>query len=199
MLVVSILVLAYILGAIPFGVIFAKLKGVNLLESGSRSSGATNAYRTAGLVVGLATALFDILKGLVAVWIADLVLEPVWQIYLAGLLAIVGHTMSVFMRFKGGKAIATSFGVFLYVNPIAILVTAGVWVLTMVLTRIVSLSSIVAAVAFPVLTLFFWKGWIVFGLTMLVAVYAIYRHKANIVRLIQGNEKRIVGTKRDLK
>ncbi len=199
MLAVLIFILAYFLGAIPFGVVFAKIKGVNLLESGSRSTGATNAYRTAGPAVGLATALFDILKGLVAVWIASLVLEPAWQIYVAGLLSILGHTKSVFMGFKGGKAIATSFGVFLYINPIPILLTVIFWVGTMIFTRIVSLSSIVAAIVFPFISLFFWKDWLVFLFSVAVAVYAIYRHKENIVRLLQGKESKIVGTKRNLK
>lgn len=199
MLVVLIFVIAYLLGAIPFGVIFAKMKGVNLLESGSRNSGATNAYRTAGLVVGLSTVVFDILKGLVAVWIAGLVLEPMWQVYVAGVFAILGHTKSVFMRFKGGKAIATSFGVFLYINPIPILLTVIFWIGTMIFTRIVSLSSIVAAIVFPIISLFFWKDWLVFLLTVAVSVYAIYRHKDNIVRLIQGKESKIIGAKRNLK
>lgn len=199
MLVVMIFVIAYLLGAIPFGVIFAKMKGVNLLESGSRNSGATNAYRTAGLVVGLSTVVFDILKGLVAVSIAGLVLEPMWQVYVAGVFAILGHTKSVFMRFKGGKAIATSFGVFLYINPIPILLTVIFWVGTMIFTRIVSLSSIVAAIVFPIISLFFWKDWLVFLLTVAVSVYAIYRHKDNIVRLIQGKESKIIGAKRNLK
>lgn len=198
-MVVLIFIIAYLLGAIPFGVIFAKLKGVNLLESGSRSSGATNVYRTAGLVPAIATAVADILKGFVAIWIAGMILEPTWQVYVAGLLAIFGHTMSVFMRFRGGKAIATSFGVFLYINPIPILITVIFWVATMLLTRIVSLSSIVAAVAFPINSLFYWKDWFVFVITVAVAAYAIYRHKDNISRLIHGKEKKIVGAKRKLK
>ncbi len=198
-MVVLIFIIAYLLGAIPFGVIFAKMKGVNLLESGSRSSGATNVYRTAGLALAIATAVADILKGYVATWFAGIVLEPTWQIYVAGLLAIFGHTMSVFMRFRGGKAIATSFGVFLYINPIPILITVIFWVATMILTRIVSLSSIVAAVVFPIISLFFWKDWFVFIISIGVAAYAIYRHKDNISRLINGKESKIVGTKRKLK
>lgn len=199
MLVVLIFVIAYLLGAIPFGVIFAKMKGVNLLESGSRNSGATNAFRTAGLTVGLATALFDILKGFVAVWIATKLELPMWQVCVAGLIAIFGHTKSIFVRFKGGKAIATSFGVFLLLNPIPILLTVLFWVGTMIFTRIVSLSSIVAAIVFPIISLFFWEHWLIYVLTIAVAVYAIYRHKDNIVRLIQGKESKIVGAKRNLK
>lgn len=196
---IFVFIFAYVLGAIPFGVIFAKMKGINLLESGSRSSGATNAFRTAGPVVGLATAIADVLKGYVAVWVAGMIVEPTWQVYVAGALAIFGHTMSVFMRFRGGKAIATSFGVFLYVNPIPVLLALLAWVGVMLLTRIVSLSSIVAAVVFPLISLFYWKDWFVFLLSAVVAGYAIYRHKANIVRLVQGKESKIVGKGRHLK
>lgn len=175
------------------------MKGINLLESGSRNSGATNAFRTAGPIVGLSTALFDILKGFIAVWIASLLIEPIWQIYIAGIIAIFGHTKSIFMKFRGGKAIATSFGVFLYLNPIPILITVLFWLGTMFITRIVSLSSIVAAIVFPIISIFFWKDWIMFLFTVAVAAYAIYRHKENIVRLIQGKESKIVGAKRNLK
>lgn len=198
-MVVIVFVIAYLLGSIPFGVLYAKMKGVNLLESGSRNTGATNAFRTAGLAIGIATAVSDILKGFVAVWFAGMVLDTPWQIYTAGVLAILGHTMSIFMKFRGGKAIATSFGVFLYVNPIPILLTLIVWIVVMFLTRIVSLASILSAVAFPIVSLFFWKDWFVYVISFGIAAYAIYRHKDNIIRLINGQEKKITSSRRNLK
>jgi glycerol-3-phosphate acyltransferase PlsY len=198
---VIIIILAYFLGAIPFGVIFARLKGVNLLESGSRSSGATNAFRTAGPVVGIFTVIFDILKGFVAVWLAYLYAHEInWVVYIAGVASIFGHTKSVFLGFKGGKAIATSFGVFLFLNPVPILITLVIWILTIIISRMVSLGSIVAGIVYPITTLIYTPDQLFLILiSFAVAIWAIWRHKENIKRIMNGTESKIGQKKRDLK
>lgn len=192
-------ILAYLLGSIPFGVIFARMKGINLLEMGSRNTGATNAFRCAGPVVGIATALFDILKGLVAVWLADLLLEPNWFVYLTGVFAIIGHTKSIFLGLRGGKAIATSFGVFLYINTIPILLTVVVWAVTLLIFRMVSLASIMGGIVFPIITFFYTNDRIILAVSIGVAAYAIWRHRENIKRIMNGTESKIGQSKRNLK
>lgn len=187
-----LLMFAYLLGSVPFSVIFAKMKGIDLLECGSRNPGSTNAFRCAGPLVGTLALLSDILKGLVAVWIADLFLEPEWQIDLIGAATIIGHTKSVFLRFKGGKAIATSAGVFLYIATLPIILASVVFAVTLLLWRMVSLASIMGGITFPLFVLItsFHKPILVL-ISFVIAAYAIWRHRGNIARIRQGTETKI--------
>ncbi|CCQ97023.1 Glycerol-3-phosphate acyltransferase [[Clostridium] ultunense Esp] len=187
-----LLIFAYLLGSVPFSVIFANMKGINLLECGSRNPGSTNAFRCAGPLVGTAALICDILKGFLAVWIADLLLEPIWQVYLVGVFAILGHTKSLFLGFKGGKAIATSSGVFLYIATWPILMAAVIFAITLLLWRMVSLASIMGGIAFPLFVLLTdFKNPLLILISFAVAAYAIWRHRGNIERIRRGTEQKI--------
>ena len=181
---------AYLLGSIPFGVVLAKLKHVDLREHGSGNIGATNAARTLGKTAGLLTLLGDCGKGYLAVWIAGLLLDSQWGIAAAGLMAFLGHIFSVFLKFKGGKGVATGLGVFLYLMPEAGLTAMAVFAVTLALTRYVSISSILAAISIP------WSG-IYFGapgpsvyVATAAAIITTIRHHENVQRLIEGTESK---------
>lgn len=195
--IIFLLLVAYIMGSFPMGlwvgqVFFQK----DIRNSGSGNIGATNAYRILGPFAGLAVFLGDFLKGAAPVIIMQSVkasaeLVP-WLMVAAGMLAMVGHTFSVFLKFKGGKGVATAVGVITVLAPKVLLVLLLVWIVILAFTRYVSLSSITAAILFPIFTLLWQKQntpTVIFSL--LVAVLIIYKHRANIKRLIEGTELKI--------
>src|SRR6516225_9754980 len=145
------LIIAYLLGAIPVGYLLVKLStGKDVRESGSRNIGATNVLRTTNRALGLATLVLDIAKGFLAAWIAGMLTgdSPMWT-SAAALAVIAGHAYPVFLRFQGGKAVASFMGAFLYVTPIPLLASLVVFVWVVIKTRYVSAGSIVAAGTFP--------------------------------------------------
>lgn len=189
MTIVLIFILAYLIGSIPFGLLFARLiKGIDLLRCGSGNIGTTNAFRCAGPVVGTLTLVFDVLKGLAGLSILALFVHTPWELYVTGLLIVIGHTRSVFLKGRGGKAIATSFGVLLYLNPLAILLAAFLFAIVVAATRIVSLGSITAAIAYPLLTPFFRTDPLFILISYALGAYAIYLHQENIRRLLRKEE-----------
>ena len=123
---------AYLLGSIPFGVLLAKLKHVDLRQHGSGNIGATNVARTLGKTAGILTLLGDCGKGYLAPWVAGLLLDTHWGIAMAGLMAFLGHIFSVFLKFKGGKGVATGLGVFLFLMPEAGLSSIVVFVISLI-------------------------------------------------------------------
>ena len=185
-------VLGYVLGSVPFGLLVAKAKGVNIREVGSGNIGATNVFRSIGKGAGIFTFLCDFLKGFVpafffAQWAG---LDPRFGL-LFGMLAILGHNFPVFLKFKGGKGIATSAGMLAGVAPAAVLYGIGVWLIVFLASGFVSLASIIAALVIAIV------GWSIpaYGLVTsimltILAALAIYRHKANIDRLRKGEENR---------
>lgn len=195
-----LVILAYLLGSIPTGYLFGRyLQDIDIREHGSGSTGATNVLRTLGKGPAIAVLSIDILKGAAAVWLVKLVylfsdwLPPLWQPWLivtVGLVAIFGHSRSVWLNFSGGKSVATSIGVIMVMNPLAALTTLGAFGVTLAITRIVSLSSLVGAVA---LNGFMLLGqplpYIVFG--AIAGIYVFVRHTSNIKRLIDGTEPSI--------
>lgn len=187
-----ILISAYLLGSIPNGLIFGKLIWKkDLRQFGSHNVGATNAWRVLGKSAGLLIFALDFLKGALSVFIAEKFFgEPVMMI-LAGLLAIVGHTFSVFLKFHGGKGVATGLGVVAVLMPKVTVIVFAVWLVIVLITRYVSLGSIIAAVCVPILAKFFDAPieFILFG--VLAAGFITFRHRENISRLIQGTENRI--------
>lgn len=200
--VLALIVLAgYLLGAIPFALLAGKLlKGIDLREHGSGNLGATNALRILGKPAGITVLLLDAAKGGVPVALAPHLLPsaPPWlPVALAGA-AILGHVFPVYLRFRGGKGVATSAGAFLALYPAAFGGAVGVFVLTLALSRIVSLSSLLAALALPVAAIGF-DGWELASgaqaprTSLLVAIAALvwWRHRANIGRLWAGTEPRI--------
>lgn len=199
--------LAYLLGSIPTGFIVGKSRGVDIRSVGSGNIGATNVFRALGVPAGIFVLLADALKGWLAVaLIAEWVLaqcaphasplEREWVRIVAGVAAILGHNYTCWLRFRGGKGIATSAGVLAALVPWALLVGLGVWGLLLALTRFVSLSSIGAAFILPFAT---WlttrRDPTLTSITAALATLAIYKHKSNIQRLLNGTENRLGGKK----
>ncbi|MGM0369402.1 MAG: glycerol-3-phosphate 1-O-acyltransferase PlsY [Bacillota bacterium] len=190
-----VILVAYLLGSIPFGLVVGKLvTGTDIRDQGSGNTGATNAYRLMGLKFGLLVAFLDIAKGAVAVKIAQLVLGPGTAdlfILLAGIMAIVGHNLSIFLKFDGGRGVATSVGVLGSLALVEVLIVGAIWVGIIISSRYVSLGSITGAVVLPILMFFFNQPLIIIGFGVLISAFVIYSHKPNIKRLLNGNENKI--------
>ena len=188
------LVASYLLGAIPTSYLAGRLiRGIDLREHGSRNLGATNLYRVLGWRYAIPVGLFDVAKGLVPVLVfAPRVSSSELFALICGLTAVLGHAFSVFVRFKGGKGVATAAGVMLGLTPVALAVAAAVWVVLVYLTGYVSLGSIAAAAVFPVAVFVLDPParpemlW----LDVAVAAAIIWFHRGNIQRLLKGTENR---------
>ena len=184
------IVLAYLVGAIPFGLLIARAQGVNIRTQGSGNIGATNVLRILGKKWGIITLLLDALKGyLPTLLYSSLMNGTAGQVLAVGVATVIGHTFPVYIRFKGGKGVATSAGMLLALAPEAIGVGLLVWILCMIIWRIVSLASIVAALAVALTAWVVPSAWWVERLLItLVSVLIIWLHRSNVVRLLQGNE-----------
>jgi glycerol-3-phosphate acyltransferase PlsY len=186
------LIAVYVLGGIPSGLLLAKLLGVqDPRTAGSGNIGATNMLRVGGKKLALLTLLCDALKGVVAVYAARMFFPELFQ--LAGLVVIVGHIFSIWLRFKGGKGIATSLGVLLAWSwPLALMALAA-WVVVFVLSRLSSLAALVATGLTPLFAYFLYGEELVLS-CLLMAIFILFSHKSNIKRLISGSEAKIDGT-----
>jgi glycerol-3-phosphate acyltransferase PlsY len=195
---VATLILAltgYVLGSIPFGLIFAKaLGGKDVREHGSGNIGATNVSRVVGPVAGILTLFMDTAKGAAAVWLAARLSEDAAiAMMFAGIAALLGHCFPVWLKFRGGKGVATALGVYLALCPLAALVAVVLFVLVVAFWRYVSLGSLSAAAAMPLLTYILWAPGhapplvITLG-TLFAAVLIFYKHDANLQRLVDGTE-----------
>lgn len=203
MLPVLVLVLAYLLGSIPFGYLIVRLRGGgDIRETGSGGTGATNVTRRAGKWAGILTLLLDAVKGALAVVIARLLLAQDfgvnWWVTLAALAAIMGHIFPVWLKFRGGKGVATGLGIFLTLAPLAVLGTLLVFLVVVVATRYVSLGSMTAAAVLPL-----WV-WLLsrrggehethvplLTIAVIGGAIIILMHHANIGRLIRGTENKL--------
>lgn len=208
MINIFLVILAYLLGSIPTSVwVSKKVYGIDIREYGSGNAGTTNTFRILGKGAGIAVFIVDVFKGWLAVEVSRLS-QYAWgseaivnlQIIL-GLCAVLGHIFPIWARFRGGKGIATLFGMILAIHPIVALSLVGVFFLMLFLTRYVSLSSIVASVAFPLLILFIFKdqateiSYKVFAIA--TACMVVLTHHKNIGRLLAGNESKVhIGKKR---
>jgi glycerol-3-phosphate acyltransferase PlsY len=189
-LILLLLAGAYLLGSIPTGLLLGKAYGIDVRKEGSGNIGATNLYRTVGRKVGVMTLIGDCLKGLLPVLAVKYSSLPGEYAAWVGLAAFCGHVFSVFLKFKGGKGVATALGVFLALSPLAVAVALGVFVLLMLIWRYVSLGSISAAAVMPLAVWVLGEGRVVGFVTMIVAVIVIFRHTENIRRLVAGTENR---------
>jgi glycerol-3-phosphate acyltransferase PlsY len=185
------LVVAYLVGGIPFGYLLVRLKsGQDVRSMGSGNIGATNVLRTSGRWVAVATLVLDIAKGFFAVWLAArLTGDSVTWTSLAALAVMAGHAYPVFLKFQGGKAVASFVGAFLYLTPIPLLATLVVFVIVVAATRHISMGSIIAAAGLPLAT------WLILHppapiilASLLAAVFIVSRHRANIQRIRAGKE-----------
>ena len=190
-----LLAAAYLLGSIPFGLILAKLfAGSDIRNSGSGNIGATNVARVVGPAAGILTLVLDAAKGAAAVWLAGRFSEQnSTALMLAGVFALLGHCFPVWLGFKGGKGVATALGVFLMLSPMAALSALLVFILVSLAWRYVSLGSVSAAAAMPLLMYFLWAPGhapplvVDFG-TLFAAALVIFKHDANLQRLVDGTE-----------
>lgn len=216
----GLLLASYLLGAIPFGLLLGLAKGVDIREHGSKNIGSANAGRTLGRKWGVLTFFLDAFKGFVPTLVAGFMLKTIAQpevpSYLAwawlsvGLAAVAGHMWSPFLKFKGGKGVATGFGALMAVFPILTLpaiVALAIWAVCVRLTRFIGLSSCVAAVSIPVLLIFVtgicrhfglfvpqqqhsitWPLWPYVTVAIMLAVMVVWRHRSNIARMLNGTE-----------
>jgi len=191
-------VAAYLLGSIPFGLLIARIfAGQDIRAVGSGNIGAANVARNAGLVPGVMTLLLDAGKGYFAVWIAQIETgnSARWMM-LAAVVAVIGHVFPVWLRFKGGKGVATGLGVFIPICPMAVVAAAAVWILLVVFWRYSSLGSMAAAAAMPILIYLFYAprhappDYVLLG-TVLISVLILWKHRENMRRMLAGEENRI--------
>jgi glycerol-3-phosphate acyltransferase PlsY len=203
------LILSYLLGSIATAVWTGKLfHGIDVREHGSGNAGATNVIRVLGWKTGIPVLMIDVLKGWVAAMLplffnlagAGTALLTNYQI-LAGLAVVIGHIFPVFAGFRGGKGVATIFGVLLAIHPLLTISCLGVFLCVMLITGYVSLSSMSAGVAFPVFLLLFFNTPSVFFkvFSIIVALALIYTHRKNISRLLKGEESKLFKKKREKK
>jgi glycerol-3-phosphate acyltransferase PlsY len=212
---------AYLLGSIPTGFLVAKAKGVDIRSAGSGNIGATNAMRVLGKPAGIFVLLMDVLKGYAACALLSPLIfncfaphlsgvvvyfqnEPAeFQIrheVLAGIFAVLGHNYTCWLKFKGGKGIATSAGVYLALAPWALLIALVVFILAVALTRYMSVGSIMGAIALPVTVWVMTPHNLLLGIvTTALGALAVYKHKSNIQRLMAGTENRFGKKKEDAK
>lgn len=203
---ISALLVAYLLGSLPSAVWIGRIfYGIDVREYGSGNAGATNTFRVLGKKAGIPVLLIDILKGYVAVQIATIIGNyfPGTQQFVnfkltLGVAALLGHIFPVFAGFRGGKGVATLLGILSGVHPPAALVCAGVFALTFLLSGYVSLSSMISAIAFPIVIMFMYHETVrslnVFS--MFVAILVLITHQKNIERLLRGEESKVAFLKK---
>lgn len=190
MSIATTLVVAYLLGSIPFSLLAGRLAGVDLRTVGSGNLGATNVFRTLGRSAGIAVMVLDIGKGTAAVLIARALTPDPWPLAAAAL-AILGHIFPVWTRFKGGKGVAVVAGTLIGLAPVTIGVLVGLWLVVVLTTRYVSLASIVCALVATPLAVLIGVPWPSVVFVGLAALLVLMRHRENIVRLLRGKENRI--------
>ena len=188
----AVIIVGYLIGAIPTGLIVVRLlSGEDIRRHGSGNIGTVNVLRVAGTGTAVVVLAVDILKGMVPVMLAVRMGLPSWTVVAGGLAAIAGHNWSVFLKFQGGKGIATSFGVLLALSWPAAAVAGAVWVVAVAITRYSSLGSLLAMVSVPLSLRWLRQpdAYVSFGI--IAALFAVYRHRANIRRLVTGTELHI--------
>lgn len=193
------LISAYLIGSFPTSFIFAKvLKGVDIRQVGSKNAGATNVVRTVGKIPGILTLIIDILKGaLVVTIVADFFyaynIDLDYNFYrgLMALIVVCGHIWSVFLKFRGGKGVATTLGVGAALAAPVLLPVIGIWVLIFAMTSYVSLASIIALLSFPIFAAIFKYSFYTILFSSVICLISIYKHKENMQRLLKGEENKI--------
>lgn len=188
------ILISYFLGAIPSAYWLGKLtRGIDIREYGSGNTGATNAIRILGKPMGILTLFLDMGKGWLAVSLAKNYFDITqdWLLLLVGLTAVIGHIYTIFLRFKGGKGVATTFGIFLAFTPLATLYAILIWFIIVGISRYVSLGSIISGFAFPILIYILYANITYTFLGIILSGFILYRHLGNIQRLILGKENKI--------
>ncbi len=182
---------AYLLGSIPFGVLITRVRGIDVTKVGSGNIGATNVLRAAGKTAAVFTLLGDMLKGTLAVGIAIIMGIKGWPLVGVCIAAVFGHNHSVFLKFRGGKGVATSLGVLLAYKPVVFLLTIMLWLLVVYLSRISALGALVSFSVMPVFMYLLTDRVDATAMGAILMIMIYYRHRDNIRRLKKGREPRI--------
>ncbi len=204
MIEILLITISYIIGSFPTGYVIAKSKGIDITKQGSGNIGMANVFRSLGFKYGIIVLIIDALKGFIPTMIAIKInLNTLW-ILLAGLAAILGHIFTIFLKFKGGKGVATSLGVILAISPLLAISSFIVWLLTVIITRYSSLGSILASIWALIIVILYWNNLINIQLiniqidknylalfTLLLSIFIIFKHKENIKRILKGQENKL--------
>ena len=200
------LLLSYFLGAIPTAYLVGRLvKGIDIREHGSKNVGATNVFRCVGKNWGSFVLAFDILKGFISVTLWPILFQNVTFsalfLFACGIIAVLGHNWTVFLRFQGGKGVATTLGILLGLFPVPVSITLAIAVIIIFTSRYVSLGSLVGAAVFPIFFFIFERDIdrfpILMGIILIMMILIFYKHRKNIERLLKGEENRIPSGKKD--
>ena len=190
MIIAMMLIAAYLIGSIPTGLIIGKLfYNIDIRQHGSGNLGATNTFRILGKKAGIFVTIFDVLKGTISALFPVIFHQNIHPIII-GVVAVIGHVFPIYLKFKGGKAVATSAGVILGTNPVLFLIIAIIFFTLLFTTKMVSLTSILTSIVNFIGSLFF-EDKILMGVSFLIMVVIIVRHKSNIERIMNGTESKI--------
>lgn len=183
---------SYFVGSIAFSIVIAKLfKGIDIRNHGSGNAGATNTLRVLGLGPAILVLVLDLLKGMACVLVAGFFFDLPWLPIMCGLAAIIGHNWPIWFKFKGGKGIATAIGVLTTIAFIPALIAGIIAILSIVITRYVSLGSLIFTFLTPIFILSLQFNWPNFIGTLIICIFAFIRHRTNIVKLMNGTENKL--------
>ena len=190
---IALVVIAYLVGSVPTAYLLVRMAvGQDIRTRGSGNVGGTNALRTAGWRIGITVTLIDVLKGVLAVWLMRLYNPESGWVAAAVLAAVLGHCYPVWLKFRGGKGVATGFGAFLVIAPLSALAALGLWFVVLVIARWVSLASMVASAAFPLLLKLIDRPDLrTLAAVSVAAVVIVLRHVSNMRKIVAGEEARI--------
>ena len=189
------IIFAYLLGSIPVGLVLSKLKGRDPRTTGSGNIGATNVMRTAGKTLGIITLLGDVAKGFLPVWLAARYGQPTLVVAVVGIAAFIGHIFPLYLRFKGGKGVATAVGVFLAVSPLSVLIVVVLFVVLLIIFRYVSLGSLAGTALTPIVLYLLKVSPHFITMAVIMVVLIFWKHRENIKRLWQGTENKVFSRK----
>lgn len=191
MLIAMLILFAYLVGSVPTALVVGKIGfKLDIREHGSGNLGATNAFRVLGIKAGIIVTIGDILKGTIATVLPiyfDTGIHPLF----IGIFAVIGHTYPLFAKFKGGKAVATSAGLILGVSPLLFIIVLAIFILTLYLTKYVSLSSIITSFIGSILAILIYQDWVLFAVLFALTCFVIYRHLENLKRIKNKTEPKI--------
>jgi glycerol-3-phosphate acyltransferase PlsY len=188
---VGIVLASYLIGSIPFGLLISKMRGVDPRRKGSGNIGATNILRVVGKKEAILTLVCDVLKGFIPIFASGLLELTEGTLFFIALAVILGHIFPVFLKFKGGKGVATSFGAFLALSPQIALLALLIWIGGFSLAKVSSIGALAAFGALPFLAFFFKPDWDFILLASIVSVLVYVRHWENIQRLLKGTEGQV--------
>ena len=186
-------IVAYLLGSIPFAFLLARRRGVDLRHAGSGNVGASNVLRTSGVLLAVLAMVLDGLKGLLAVLLAERVSAMPAAPVAAGLASVLGHVYPLWLRFRGGKGVATAAGAFTLLAPGALAAASAVFAVVVIATRMISVGSLSAAVTLAIATAVMDSSRLVIAGAVVAAAIIVYRHRDNVARLMAGTERRVGG------